>query len=197
MTVGRILRRYAEDGYRDRQRQPRPEGTRKSEADSCEALLEYWSAVEGDGVTIAACDRYHDWRCNDGLQQTISALRRWKQERFPNSPGMFGETLGCSPNAPGCGPLACSFSPVFSGVKWWSERQDLNLRRLGHKPSLGVSSSVSIAARGCIIVSVIAPTYTRPAQWMQALFCIFVQIGEEKAVSGRVETKSRVKTVSG
>jgi hypothetical protein len=32
---------------------------------------------------------------------------------------------------------------------------------------------------------------------MQALFCIFVQIGEEKAVSGRVETKSRVKTVSG
>ena len=36
---------------------------------------------------------------------------------------------------PGCAPLVSAFSPAFSGVRWWSERQDLNLRRLGPKPS--------------------------------------------------------------
>ena len=62
VLVGHVIQKYQQDGYRDRQRQQRPELTRTAEEGYCEMLLGFWEHVPVHDVTIAACDRYHTWR---------------------------------------------------------------------------------------------------------------------------------------
>jgi hypothetical protein len=62
VLVGQVIQRYQQDGYRDRQRQQRPELTRTAEEGYCQMRLGFWERVPARDVTIATCDRYHTWR---------------------------------------------------------------------------------------------------------------------------------------
>jgi len=61
-TVGEIIRNYQKDDYPDQQRQLRPARMHELEERNCAVLLPYWDKISVDGVTLAECDRYHDWR---------------------------------------------------------------------------------------------------------------------------------------
>lgn len=62
VTVGDVLKKYKEDHYPDRNRKVRPETMMKSEAANCINLYQFWKIIRVDDITLAECDRYHDWR---------------------------------------------------------------------------------------------------------------------------------------
>ena len=63
LTVGGVIRKYQHDDYPDQQRQERPARMHELEERNCLTLLEFWDRIRVEDVTIANCDRYHDWRC--------------------------------------------------------------------------------------------------------------------------------------
>ncbi len=68
-------------------------------------------------------------------------------------------------------------------LKEWSERQDLNLRRLGPKPSIGVVSSLLIVTFGCSIIPIHILTSTNVCKHYLHLMSNFVQAKLCRAVS--------------
>lgn len=62
VNTGQVIRCYEKDGYPDRHKQPRQERTLRVERDNCKKLLEFWEHVATEAVTLAVCDRYHEWR---------------------------------------------------------------------------------------------------------------------------------------
>jgi len=63
LLVGQIIQRYQKDGYPDAQRLPRPARMHSLEEKNCQNLLSFWARVKVADVSLAVCDRYHDWRC--------------------------------------------------------------------------------------------------------------------------------------
>ena len=62
VTVGEIVRRYVQDGYPDRQKQPRQGRTLQCEKRNSTVLLKYWDAFTVDSISLQQLDRYHEWR---------------------------------------------------------------------------------------------------------------------------------------
>ena len=62
VTTGQVIRCYEQDGYSDRHREKRAGRTLTKEKKNCETLLKFWQHIPVDAVTLAACDRYHEWR---------------------------------------------------------------------------------------------------------------------------------------
>jgi hypothetical protein len=62
VTTGQVIRCYEQDGYSDRHREKRTGRTMTKEKKNCETLLKFWQHIPVDAVTLAACDRYHEWR---------------------------------------------------------------------------------------------------------------------------------------
>jgi len=62
VTTGQVIRCYEQDGYSDRHREKRTGRTLTKEKKNCETLLKFWQHISVDAVTLAACDRYHEWR---------------------------------------------------------------------------------------------------------------------------------------
>jgi len=60
--TGQIIRCYEGDGYPDRHKQKREGRTLTMELKNCETLLKFWEHIPADSVTLAVCDRYHEWR---------------------------------------------------------------------------------------------------------------------------------------
>ena len=57
-----MIRCYEKDGYPDRHKEKRAGRTLTKEKKNCETLLKFWEHIPVDAVTLAACDRYHEWR---------------------------------------------------------------------------------------------------------------------------------------
>jgi hypothetical protein len=62
VATGEVIRCYEQDGYPDRHKEKRAGRTLTKETKNCETLLKFWEHVPVDAVTLAACDRYHEWR---------------------------------------------------------------------------------------------------------------------------------------
>jgi hypothetical protein len=74
-TVGEVVLNYQEAGCPDRFRQERPEDTGDAEDVNCQKLLEFWESIPVACVTIAAFDRYYDWRVGQINQKRGSGAR--------------------------------------------------------------------------------------------------------------------------
>jgi len=61
--VGKVIRKYQADEFPDQHRQKRPARMYALEKRNCENLLKFWERLPVEEVTLANCDRYHDWRC--------------------------------------------------------------------------------------------------------------------------------------
>ena len=62
VTTGQVIRCYEQHGYPDRQKQKRQGRTLTMETKNCQTLLKFWEHIATDAVTLATCDRYHEWR---------------------------------------------------------------------------------------------------------------------------------------
>ncbi len=62
VTTGQVIRCYEKHGYPDRHKQKRLGRTLTMETKSCQTLLKFWDHIATDAVTLATCDRYHEWR---------------------------------------------------------------------------------------------------------------------------------------
>lgn len=109
VIVGVVIQRYVEDGCPDRFRKERPIKTKQTEQHNCETLLEYWDRIPFSGLTLAACDRYHDWRCDritrgtgdrtvDLELNTLSNALLWgcRKEIIPHNPLAVRRPRYCS-----------------------------------------------------------------------------------------------------
>ncbi|MEI8289647.1 MAG: site-specific integrase [Verrucomicrobiota bacterium] len=62
VTTGQVIRCYEQDGYPDRHKQPRQGRTLDAEKQKCKILMKFWEHILTDNITLALCDRYHEWR---------------------------------------------------------------------------------------------------------------------------------------
>jgi integrase len=62
VTTGQVIRCYEKDVYPDRHKQPRQGRTLVVEKANCATLLKFWEHIPTEAVTLATCDRYHEWR---------------------------------------------------------------------------------------------------------------------------------------
>lgn len=60
--TGQVIRGYEQDGYPDRHKQPRQGRTLDAEKQKCKTLMKFWEHILTDNITLAVCDRYHEWR---------------------------------------------------------------------------------------------------------------------------------------
>ena len=63
LLVEQIIQQYQKDDYPDAQRLRRPARMHSLEEKNCQNLLPFWARVKVADVSLAECDRYHDWRC--------------------------------------------------------------------------------------------------------------------------------------
>ena len=68
VTMGQVIRRYIEDKYPDKHKQPRSGQTLADEEHHCDTLLGFWDHILVTAAGPASCDRYHTWRGEKGFQ---------------------------------------------------------------------------------------------------------------------------------
>src|ERR1700677_4955948 len=62
ITAGQVLRKYLEDNCPDRRRRQRTARNFAAVKHQCLALLGFWDTIQMDGITLATCNQYCDWR---------------------------------------------------------------------------------------------------------------------------------------
>jgi len=70
VTTGQVISCYEKDGFPDRHKQVRQGRTLEVEQSNCITLHKFWEHIPTDAVTLAICDRYHEWRKKNISQGT-------------------------------------------------------------------------------------------------------------------------------